>query len=84
MLHCRGWRQVEWSHWEGPGIQGCGPLFVVSGGEGPFKVKIAQDYVLFACVGVFHTEVEVGAGPVRPKAFLLWAKDFSGLYIVRR
>ncbi len=25
-----------------------------------------------------------GAGSVCPKAFLLWAKDFAGLYIVRR
>ncbi len=61
---------------------------MVRGGKGPFKVKVAQDYVLFARVGVFYTETEVGdrsgAGSVRPKAFLLRAEDYSGLYIVRR
>ena len=61
---------------------------MIRGEEGPFEVKVAKNYVIFAGVGVFHTEAEVGdrsgKGPIRPKAFLHRAEDFSGLYVVRR
>ena len=58
-------------------FKGVDQLFVVRGGEGPFEVKVAHDYVFLTGVGVLHTEVEVfdrsGTRPVRPKAFLFWA-----------
>jgi hypothetical protein len=47
---------------------------MVHGGKGSFEVKVAQDYVLLAGVGVLHTQAKVGyrtgAGSARPDSFL--------------
>ncbi len=59
MPHCKGLKQGGKISGKAQVFKGSDQLFVVRGGKCSFKIEMAQDYILLACVRVLHTEDEV-------------------------